>query len=119
MINKTGVKDNRKIKEFSPEELEKLWRAIETYEGNKKGKVEIIRSSLNVEKKKQITKVKKNKKGTIISYYVVGLGWLTKAKGIALASSGKIDAVVATSRAGNLFLRTRPSPKIVNLEDLG
>jgi hypothetical protein len=58
--DKTGVKDGRKIKDFAPEEFEKLWRAIETYEG------------------------------------------------IELARRGELDAVVAISSAGNLYLRTRP-----------
>ena len=34
-------------------------------------------------------------------------------------STDQVDAVVATSRSGNLFLRTRPGVEIVNLEDLG
>jgi hypothetical protein len=32
---KTGVKDDRKIKNFSPEQFEKLWRAIEAFEGER------------------------------------------------------------------------------------
>lgn len=31
---KTGVKDARKIRDFSPVQFEKLWRAIELMEGN-------------------------------------------------------------------------------------
>lgn len=119
MRAKTGVKDNRKIKDFTPDLFEKLWKAIETYEGKKKGKIEDVTPGRDPKEKRQITQVRKNKKGTIVSYNVEGIGWISKAKGVALASEGKIDAVVATSRSGNLFLRTRPSLEIVNLEDLG
>ncbi len=66
--------------------------------------------------KQQVTK---NKKGTIISYYVEDIGWVSKEQGIELAMSGEVDVVVATSSAGNPFLRTRPGVEIVNLEDLG
>ena len=68
---------------------------------------------------KQITKVKKNKKGTIVEYFIEDIGWVTKEMGIELAANGDVDAVIATSSAGNTFLRTRPSVEIVNLEDLG
>lgn len=117
--DKTDIKDNRKIKDFTPTQFEKLWRAIETYEGRKKGKIEDITPGRGSEEKRQIIQVRKNKKGTIVAYNVEGIGWISKQRGIELASSGEIDAVVATSRSGNLFLRTRPSIEIVNLEDLG
>lgn len=66
-----------------------------------------------------ISRVRKNKKGTIVSYFIEGMGWVTKDQGIQLAKSGKIDAVVATSTAGNLFLRTRPDVIVENnLENL-
>ena len=117
--NKTGIKDDRRIKDFTPEQFERLWQAIEAYEGKKKGKIEDITPGRDSKDKRQITRVKKNKKGTIVSYYVEDLGWISKKQGLALASKGEIDAVVATSRSGNLYLRTRPGIEIVNLEDLG
>lgn len=36
--NKTGVTDDKNVKDFSPEEFEKLWKAIEQMEGWKEGK---------------------------------------------------------------------------------
>ena len=110
---RTGVKDGRKIKDFSPSQFEKLWKAIQEMEGRNKPTV----SKLS---KKRIGKVRKNKKGTIIAYFVDGLGWISKAQGVKLARQGKIDAVVATSRSGGLFLRTRPgTPVEVQLDNLG
>ena len=40
------------------------------------------------------------------------MGWISKAQGITLAREKKIDTVVATSRAGHLFLRTRPGTPV-------
>jgi len=117
--DKTGVKDGRKIKDFTPEEFEKLWWAIETYEGKKKGTIKIVTSAKSNRDKKQIIAVQKNKKGVIISYDVDGLGWVSKAEGIQLARRGEIDAVIAISSAGNPYLRTRPGIDITNLENLG
>jgi len=104
----TGVKDGTKIKNFTPIQFEKLWKAIERYEGTKKGKITELTN------KKQIDAVRKNKKGTITHYRVEDMGWITKDEAIQLTEEGKIDAVVATSRSGNLFLRMRPDVVLVN-----
>lgn len=105
----------RKVRDLSSKELENLVNAIERAEGNfKPGKIIKEASTKN-----KITEVRKNKKGTITQYYVEEFGWLKKAAAINLASQGKIDAVVATSRSGNLYLRTRADPAEENLEDMG
>lgn len=94
--------------------MEKLWRTIEKIEGSGVG----IIKELSV--KLKITKVRKNKKGTIIAYFIVELAWISKQEGIRLAKKGKIDAVVATSRSGNFFLRTHRDVIVENnLENLG
>ena len=83
-------------------------------EGNQKPNISEILE------KKMIGKVRKNKKGTIIAYFIEGTGWVSKAVGISLARKGKIDAVVATFKAGNLFLRTRRgTPVEIQLDNLG
>ena len=105
----TGLDLKRKVRSLSPKELESLVNAIEQAEG-KFIPDKIIKES----KKRKITSVRKNKKGTIVGYLVEGLGWLSKPEAIQLASKGKIDAVVAHSRAGNLYLKTRPDWTIVN-----
>ena len=111
----TSLDLNRKMNSLSVKELENLIDAIERIEGTKPGKVIEVPDY----KKKQISSVRKNKKGTIVSYYVEALGWLSKSKAIALATAGTIDAVVATSRGGNLFLRTRAHSGNPHLDDLG
>lgn len=114
LVKKIEVTKDYKIKDLSSEQFEKLWQAIEKMEGPGKG---IIKE---IPKKLQITKVKKNKKGTIIAYFIVELGWISKQEGIRLAKKGKIDAVIATSRSGNLFLRTHRDVKVENnLDNLG
>jgi hypothetical protein len=112
---KTGIKGSKKIRDFSASEFEKLWRAIEQMEGwGKEGRI------IECTPKKQITGVRKDKKGTIQSYRIEEYGWVSKAEGIRLASAGEVDAVVATSPRGNLFLRARPNSDVFdNLEIKG
>jgi hypothetical protein len=112
---RTGIKGNKKIKDFSKDEFEKLWRAIEKMEGwGNEGKI----SEFVV--KRKITAVRKNEHGTIQSYQIEGYGWVPKPQAIALAAEGKIDAVVATSPRGNKFLRARPNSETGdNLGNLG
>ena len=113
---RTGVKDDLKVKNFTPEQFEKLWRAIEDMEGKKNNTGKVIQLS----KKKRITAVRKDKKGTITAYNVEGVGWVSKSRGIELARRGEIDAVVAVSQSGNLFLRTRPDgDPMNNLDNMG
>lgn len=115
-----GLDPSRKIKDLSEKELEIFVNAIKRKEGAKGvGKIIEVPAPRS-QAKKQITKVRKNKKGTIVAYYVEEFGWLKKTQAIELASRGKIDAVVATSRGGNLFLRTRPDVTVDNnLEEMG
>lgn len=103
---KTGIKDNKKVKDFTPEEFEKLWKAIEQMEGwsdTKKGKI------TEQKPKKKIVSVKKDKKGIIEYYNIEGLGFINKAKAVNLANNGLIDAVVVYPSLGRPFLRSRPN----------
>jgi hypothetical protein len=102
---RTRVFNNKKIQDFSTQEFEKLWQAIEKMEGWGKDKEGTITEHVP---KRPVTGVKKNKRGTIKSYQIEGYGWVSKSEGIALAQKGLVDAVVATSPKGNLFLRARP-----------
>lgn len=97
-----------KVKELTPDQFEKLWKAIERMEGWKEGKITALPPL------KQITKVMKNEKGTIVAYFVPKLSWIAKDQAILLAQKGELDAVIATSRSGNLYLRTRPDLKVEN-----
>jgi hypothetical protein len=99
----------KKIKDLTKAELKLFVDAIERVEGKfKSGKVTKFIA------KKKITSINKNKKGTIISYYVKGIGWISKEQAIELTSNGKIDAVVSHSRAGNPYIKTRPDWSIEN-----
>jgi hypothetical protein len=113
---RTGVKDDRKVRDFTPDQFERLWKAIEDMEGKKNNTGKIAPFSA----KRRITAVQKNKKGTITSYYIDGIGWVSKEEGINLATRGEVDAVVAISSAGNPFLRTRQDRDASNnLENMG
>ncbi len=97
----TGVQDNRKIQDFTKSEFEKLWRAMEKYEGQTTGKIQVLPL------KKKITGVQKDKNGRILEYFVQELGWLTKKRAIQLTMQGEIGAVVV-QRGEKRFLRSRP-----------
>jgi hypothetical protein len=58
--------------------------------------------------KAKIIGVHLDKHGIIDLYNIEGYGWVTKDKGIALTRQGKVDAIVASSHQGHLFLRGRP-----------
>jgi predicted DNA-binding protein (MmcQ/YjbR family) len=93
-------------------------RRKDTYEDMegkpRKGKI------IELKVKQKINGIRKNKKGTITAYHVEGMGWISKVEAIRLTKAEKIDAVVATSRSGNIFLRTRPDVRIENnLEEMG
>lgn len=118
VFKQTKIDLDRKIKSLSASELNDLFNTVKIKEGGNSGKIiEIPAPALKG--KKEVTKVKKNKKCTIVGYFVEAYGWLTKEQALELASRGAIDVVIATSRTGNAFLRTRPDLEIINLEDLG
>lgn len=56
----------------------------------------------------------------LTAYLIDDVGWVSKDKGVAMAQRGEIDAVVTTSRNGNLFLKARPDRDASNnLSNLG
>jgi hypothetical protein len=109
LLKRIGVADRkRKISSLSKEEFERLWQAIEKMEKWEEGQV------IALPPLKSITKVLKDKKGTIVAYYIVDAGWVKKARAIAMARKLEVDAVVALSRGGNKYLRTRPDIVVEN-----
>lgn len=107
---RTGVDEKILINKYSNDEFIKLWKAIETMEGWKIGRIS------EYSKKGQITKVRKNKKGKIISYLVDGFGWLRKKEAIELCKKNKIDAVVVKG-SKSIYLRSRPN--MLDVDNLG
>ena len=90
--------------------FESLVKAIQQFEGWKEGQTNIPL---------RITKILKDKKKKIIvAYFVEKMGWIYKAEAIGLAKNHKIDAVVAISRSGNLYVRTRHDIEITNNLDV-
>ena len=119
---KTGIKNRKKIRDFTPDEFEKLWKAIEQMEGTHQGQITECTDSRSDEKanKLKIIDVRKNKKGTIIEYLIEFFGWVSKPRGIVLAQQGRLDAVVVRSRSGSLYLRSRPDKSTTNnLSNMG
>lgn len=95
---KTGVKNSKKIKDFTPEEFKKLWSAIEQMEGRNQGKIEKI-------PKNKIRDKKEDKHRIIIMYKIDNYDWVSKKKAITIAERGDVDAIIVISKLGNKFLR--------------
>lgn len=95
--DKTGVDDDKKVKDFTDSEFEKLWKAIEQMEGYKEGGIKEKLAILHVHKYK----------GIIYDYEISKNGWTSKPASIMLAKNGNLDVVVCTSHDGNQYLRAR------------
>jgi hypothetical protein len=94
----TGVMDNKKIRDFTPDEFEKLWKAIEQFEGWKEGDIVEVY---------QVECVNVDKKSVISKYCINTAGWVSKEECLKLAKQGKIDAEICKSELGNPYLRVR------------
>lgn len=107
---KTGVTDDKKIKDFTPEEFQKLWQAIEQMEGYKEGTITEIYT---------ITHVQQNKKHINSNYYIELFGWITQKTCIDLAKQLKLDVDVCVSKLNNTYIRARHGSSIQkNLSEL-
>ena len=100
---KTGVMDDRKIKDFTPIEFEKLWEAIEQMEGYREGKMIEI---------SPIVQVHKDKKFIISEYCIKNKGWISKEKCLELAKEGKLDVEICKSKLAVIYLRARANSTI-------
>ena len=108
ILSKIGIKNPKTMmRDLDQKQFEALVKAIKQYEGWEVGKTNLPL---------RITKVLKDqkKKNVIVAYYVEKMGWVEKAQAIALSKSYKIDGVVATSRSGSLYIRTRHDVTITN-----
>jgi hypothetical protein len=85
-----------KLKALSSQEFSTLLEAIQTVEGYKPGKVELIP---NVEA------VEENKKGATEGYFCPPLGWLRKVEAIDLAEKQKINGTVCRPKKNPAYLR--------------
>ncbi len=109
LLKQIGIPDRkRKVNSLSKAQFERLWKAIERMEKWEEGRI------LALPPLKSISKVLKNKKGTIVAYYIDSVGWIDKPQAITLARRREVDAVVALSRSGNPYLRTRPDVVVEN-----
>lgn len=95
---KTGVYDDRPLKDFTQTQFKKLWMAIQQMEGYKVGKItEVFR----VEKVEIIQK-------DLYKFYLENNKPISEKKCIEMAKSNKLELEVCTSDLGNVFLRTPP-----------
>lgn len=100
--DKTGVTDDKKIKDFTPVEFDKLWHAIETMEGYKEGTITEVFP---------VIEVHKDKNG-IYDYNVKTKGWASKEECIKLTKQGELDLVICLSQQGHEYLRARKGSSI-------
>ena len=97
---KTGLDINRKIKDLSGDEFNRLVTAITRIEGDKIGTEETFYV-------KSIVDIRTNKRNTIVAYLVDEMGWKSKPEIIELIEEGRVDGVVV-EKNGSVFIRTRP-----------
>jgi hypothetical protein len=98
----TGVFDNKKVCDFTSEEFDKLWTAIEKIEGYTEGTIiEVF----------QIIQVHKDKQG-MCEFNVKARGWLSKEECLRLAKVGRLDLIICISAMGHSYLRARPHSSI-------
>ena len=95
--NQMNMKENKKIKDLTPVEFEKLWKAIEKIEDYKVGKITKLYEIREVHQKN----------GSIFEYYIPPIGWVSKAQCIKLAKAHHLDVIVCSSPSGN-YIRSRP-----------
>ena len=107
ILSKIGIKNPKTMmRDLNGKQFEDLVKAIKQFEG-----WEVGHTNLPL----RITKVLKDpKKKIIVAYYVEKMGWIEKAQAIALSKNYKIDGVIAASRTGSLYIRTRHDVKITN-----
>src|SRR3989338_4941005 len=102
--DKTGVHDDKKVKNFTPDEFDKLWRAIEQMESYKEGAIiEVF----------PVIQVHKNKNG-INELNIQQKGWTPKSECIQLAKQGVLDLAICTSHEGHEYLRARKESLVNN-----
>lgn len=64
---------------------------------------------------RQVTNIKRDSDGSTSSYFVEGLGWITKKRAWLMAAKGELDGVVLVlPKRGNPYLRTMPDKKSEN-----
>jgi hypothetical protein len=99
---KTGVRSEKKIRDFSLDEFARLWKAIEKMEGWKEG---------TIVEQMQVVGVRFRGKKKVIGWYnIESFGWVSKAQGVALAKKGCVDAVIVDGT----YLRARPDHDLSN-----
>jgi hypothetical protein len=105
----TGVMDNKKIKNFTDTEFEKLWQGIEQIEGSKEGTIIEIY---------QINQVRKNNNGVICEYCIDLSKWLSKEETIDFAKQKIVELEVCTLPS-TIYLRAKANSTFQpNLEDI-
>lgn len=99
---KTGVDDNKQVNDFTPEEFDKLWRAIEKIEGSKEGDViEVF----------PVIQVHKDSFG-IYEYNIKAKGWISKPACLISTKQGELDLHICVSDQGREYLRARKGSSV-------
>src|SRR3989338_671228 len=95
---KTGVYDDRPLKDFTQAQFKKLWMAIQKKEGYKVG---IITEVFRVTRVDPIQK-------DLYQFYLENNKPISEKKCIEMAKAHKLELEVCTSDLDNVFLRTPP-----------
>lgn len=98
----TDISGDKKICDFTSDEFEKLWRAVEKIEGYQEGVVTEVF---------QIIQVHEDKQG-MCEFNIRTKGWVSKSECIDLAKNGQLDVVVCLSSFGHHYVRARSHSSI-------
>lgn len=94
--------DDKKICDFTPDEFDKLWRAVEQIEGYKEGTIIEVFQIIQVHQDKQ----------SMCEFNIRTKGWVSKQECIDLAKLGQLDIVICISAMGHSYLRARAHSSI-------
>ncbi len=100
--DKTGIYDNKQVKDFTLEEFDKLWRAIEKIEGYKEGEIiEVF----------PVIQVHRDNFG-IYEYNIKTKGWISKQLCLISTKQGELDLHICISDRGHEYLRARAGSSV-------
>ena len=107
ILQKIGINNPKTmIRDLDEEQFERFVGAIKKHEGWQVGHINLPL---------RITGVLRDPRAKVmIAYHVEKMGWIKKDQAIKLCEKHKIDGVVASSRSGKVYIRTRGDLKVTN-----
>lgn len=101
--DKTGIYDDKQVKDFTSDQFNRLWHAIEKMEGYQEGDIiEIF----------PVIQVHKDSFG-IYEYNIKTKGWISKPACLASTKKGELDLLICISNQGHEYLRAEKEAQLI------